>query len=345
MSNNKVGMFGGKFIPIHVGHVYAMIYASTMVNELHVIVSYDEDYEREHYYKDAKIPFIPHEIRVRWWRQITKDMPFVHVHSVYEPQTGQFSDWELGAERIKAVVGKPIDTVFSSEESYGTYFEKLYPSAEHIVIDPQRKNYNISATMIRKEGAMEHWERLPTVVKPYFVKKVVIVGTESAGKSTLVQNLACLYNTTYVEEFGRTFYDGIGSYDTLPDDFPEIAFQHHLLIQNQLQKAEKLLFIDTEALVTQYFSIAYEGIRQPILDEIAKLQQFDLWLFLEPDVKWIDDGTRVFGEEEIRIRNNAWLKSILAEKGIQYVSISGNYQERLKQAMGQVNKLMGVNGS
>ena len=47
MSNNKVGMFGGKFIPIHAGHVYAMIYASTMVNELHVIVSYDEDYERE----------------------------------------------------------------------------------------------------------------------------------------------------------------------------------------------------------------------------------------------------------------------------------------------------------
>ena len=81
------------------------------------------------------------------------------------------------------------------------------------------------------------------------------------------------------------------------------------------------------------------------MDEIAKLQQFDLWLFLEPDVKWIDDGTRVFGEEEIRIRNNAWLKSILAEKGIEYVSISGNYQERLEQAMVQVNKLMGVNGS
>lgn len=81
------------------------------------------------------------------------------------------------------------------------------------------------------------------------------------------------------------------------------------------------------------------------MDEIAKLQQFDLWLFLEPDVKWIDDGTRVFGEEGIRIRNNEWLKSILAEKGIEYVSISGNYQERLEQAMVQVNKLMGVNGS
>lgn len=186
---------------------------------------------------------------------------------------------------------------------------------------------------------------MPKVVKPYFAKKVVIVGTESVGKSTLVQNLACLYNTTYVEEFGRTFYDRIGSCDTLPDDFPEIAFQHHLLIQNQLQKAEKLLLIDTEALVTQYFSVAYEGIRQPILDEIAKLQQFDLWLFLEPDVKWIDDGTRVFGEEEIRIRNNEWLKSILAEKGIQYVTISGNYLERLEQAMIQVNKLIGVNGS
>ena len=46
--------------------------------------------------------------------ELPKDMPFVHVHSVYEPQTGRFLIWELAGTRIKAVVGKPIDTVFSS---------------------------------------------------------------------------------------------------------------------------------------------------------------------------------------------------------------------------------------
>lgn len=344
MGKRKIGMYGGKFIPVHMGHVYAMIKASTMVEELHVIVSYDEEYEKEHYYHHSHIEPIPYKIRLRWWKQITKNLPHVHVHAIYEPQTGEFSDWELGAERIMAAVGKPIDTVFSSENAYGEYFEKLYPDAEHVMIDSARSVYPISATKIRTEGPLKHWEMLPKFVQSYFVKKIVVVGTESCGKSTLVKNLATLYNTAHVEEWGRTYYERLGTYETLESDFPEIAFEHQYQIKEQLKKANKLLFIDTEALVTQFFSIAYEGKTQPVLNEIAKLQQFDLWLFLEPDVDWIDDGTRVFGEENVRQTNNDILKSLLEEAGIQTISISGSYQERLEKAMEEVNKLLGVNG-
>lgn len=344
MGKRKIGMYGGKFIPVHMGHVYAMVKASTMVEELHVIVSYDEAYEKEHYYPRSYMAPISYNIRLRWWKQITKDLPHVYVHAIYEPQTGQFSDWVLGAQRIKAVIGKPIDTVFSSEDAYGEYFEKLYPDAEHIMIDSARKAYPISATTIRTEGPLKHWEMLPKAVQPYFVKKVVVVGTESCGKSTLVHNLATLYNTVYVEEWGRTYYERLGTYETLESDFPEIAFEHQYQIKEQLKKANKLLFVDTEALVTQFFSIAYEGKTQPVLHEIAKLQQFDLWLFLEPDVDWVDDGTRVFGAENIRQQNNSILKSLLKEAGIHTVSISGSYEERLAKAMAEVNKLLEENG-
>jgi HTH-type transcriptional regulator, transcriptional repressor of NAD biosynthesis genes len=344
MSNRKVGMYGGKFIPVHMGHVYSMIRASTMVDELHVIVSYDDEYEKKTLFKEAKIPHIPYNVRLRWWKEITKDMSHVHVHAVEEKQTGQFSDWERGAEGIKAAVGKEIDTVFSSEQAYGEFFEKLYPGAEHVVLDENRVAYPISATILRTEGIMKHWNMLPEVVKPFFAKRVVIVGTESVGKSTLVKNLANLYNTTYVEEFGRTYYERIGDYNTMPSDFPEIAFEHQYQIKKQLEKANKVLFVDTEAIVTQNFSIAYEGIRQPILDEVAKLQHFDLWLFLEPDVKWVNDGTRVFGEEAVRKENADRLKSLLEEHDVRYVSISGNYQERLEQAVHLVNDLVEMEG-
>jgi HTH-type transcriptional regulator, transcriptional repressor of NAD biosynthesis genes len=343
MGKRKIGMYGGKFIPVHMGHVHAMIKASTMVEELHVIISYDEEYEAAHYYHDSPMSPISYKMRLRWWKQITKDLPHVYVHAIYDPQTGQFSDWELGAEKIKAVIGKPIDTVFSSENAYEEYFEKLYPEAEHIIIDSARKVYPISATTIRTEGPLKHWEMLPKIVQPYFVKKVVVVGTESCGKSTLVKNLAALYNTAHVEEWGRMYYERLGTYETLESDFPEIAFEHQYQIKEQLKKANKLLFIDTEALVTQFFSIAYEGKTQPVLTEIAKLQQFDLWLFLEPDVDWVDDGTRVFGEENVRQANNRILKSLLEEAGIHTISITGNYQERLEKAMEEVNKLLGVN--
>jgi HTH-type transcriptional regulator, transcriptional repressor of NAD biosynthesis genes len=342
MTVGKVGMFGGKFLPVHMGHVHAMIRASTMVDELHVMVSYDTEYERNVYFKNAAIAHISYDIRLRWWTQLTKNLPHVHVHVFEEKQTGDFHDWVKGSMEIKRIVGKPIDVIFSSEHSYTEYFDKLYPDAKHIVIDAERSTYNISATQLRTEGVMKYWQMLPDVVKPYFVKEVVVVGTESSGKSTLVHNLAQLYNTTYVEEFGRTYYEQLGGCEgiTLESDFPEIAFKHRNQILKQRESANKVLFVDTEAIVTQYFSIAYLEKRQPVLDEIAKLQTFDLWLFLEPDVKWVDDGTRSFGEQAVRDKNNLLLKGLLKEHGISYISISGPYQKRLEKAVREVDRLL-----
>ncbi|RNB78405.1 multifunctional transcriptional regulator/nicotinamide-nucleotide adenylyltransferase/ribosylnicotinamide kinase NadR [Brevibacillus panacihumi] len=342
MKPGTVGMYGGKFLPCpHMGHVYAMIRASTMVDELHVIVTYDEAYEQK-LCEDGVIPYIPVRVRLRWWTQLTKEMPHVHVHAVHQPETGQMADWHIGAQGILAAIGKPLDAVFSSETAYTPIFGELYPDAQHILIDPKREVYPISGSMLRKEGVLKHWNMLPAIVQPHFVKKVVVVGTESCGKSTLVRNLANLYNTTYVEEWGRTYYERLGNCEdiTLPEDYPEIAFEHKYHEKVQGAKANKVLFIDTEAIVTQYFSMLYVGKRQPILDEIARLQQYDLWLFLEPDVEWVDDGTRSFGEEQVRQENNRLLKELLKEFGVRCHSISGNYQERLEQAMVHVNALL-----
>ena len=336
----KVGMYGGKFLIIHQGHVSAMIRASTMVEELHIILTHDEDYEREFYFKGTTMKPIPFHQRLRWWNELTKDLPHVKVHAVAEKQTGEFYDWEKGAVGIKAAIGKEIDVVFSSEHAYGDHFEKLYPGAKHVVLDAERRTYPISATQIREEGAMKHWAIIPHVVQPYFVRTVVIVGTESAGKSTLVKNLANLYNTSYVEEYGRKFYDHIGAEIAIESDFPKIAFEHKYHETEQAKRANKLLFIDTEANVTQYFSWAYLGYEQPVLDQVAALQNYDLWLFLEPDVKWVDDGTRLFGEQTIRERNNDYLKAILDRQNITYHSISGNYHERLEQAIELVDEVL-----
>lgn len=43
----KIGIYGGEFFPQHLGHVNAMVMASTIVDELHVVVSHDEEYEKQ----------------------------------------------------------------------------------------------------------------------------------------------------------------------------------------------------------------------------------------------------------------------------------------------------------
>lgn len=337
----KVGFIGGKFLPLHLGHVYAIVYASTMVDELYVVLSHSERRDRE-LCQDTKMNYIPAQIRLRWLSKLTIDIPHVKVISIEDDQDNDQYNWAEGARLIKKKIGKPIDFVFSSELEYNDIFKGLYPTSKHVLIDPNRTHVNISATKIRHEGVFNNWEYIPDVVKPYFIKKIVVVGTESCGKSTLTKNLAKIYNTKYVAEYGRTVCEEIGGCEGIivKEDYQQIAYGHKMKELKAIEKANKLVFIDTEAIVTQFYSNLYNHEHQTVLDEIAKLQDYDLWLFLEPDVQWVDDGLRVHGEETARANNNHHLKTLLNKRNIDYKILSGNYEDRLKGAIEWIDKLL-----
>lgn len=360
MKKETIGMFGGKFLIVHKGHVHAMRKAAAMVDKLYLIVTYNVMFEREVYFHKSKIAPIAVEQRLRWWHEITKELDNVHVYAIEETNikknadthidvgTNAYSqahanaepDWQSCADRIKALIRKPIDFIFSSEPSYSDYFDDLYPKTRHIVIDADRKLYPISASQLRRDGAIEYWDMLPDAVKPCFVKSVVIVGTESTGKTTLAKNLAHRYDTCYVEEAGRKFYEEINAEIVLLEDFPQIAYEHKYHERQARKTANKVYFVDTEAITTQFFSMAYLGIRQSVLDEIAELQDYDLWLFLETDIEWVGDGLRSFGEVQVRDKNNQFLKSLLNEFGVRYHIISGNYDDRYDKATDYIDKLL-----
>lgn len=338
-----VGFYGGKFYPVsHSGHIYSMIQASTIVDELHVFITYDEDYEINVLSKDSKVPHVDYMKRLRWMRQIAKDLPHVTVHAIYEENVGTFEAWEDGANNIKKVIGKPIDYVFSSESSYSDYFSKLYPEAQHVIIDEPRGTYNISGTKIREEGVFKNWDLIPEIIRRDFVKKVMVVGTESTGKSTLVKNLATLYNTNHVEEHGRTYYDELGDYEIyFEEDYPKIAYRQKYFEEQSLKNANKVVFMDTEAIVTERFLIQGHGKESELLFQIAEEQKYDLWLFLEPDVEFVQDGGRQYGH--VREESNNLLKRMLKLHNVSYISVSGDYNKRLKTAIEHVDKLIDNN--
>lgn len=340
MSKN-VGFIGGKFSPLHNGHVRAIIEASTMVDELHVVVISDDEWEKENLYNQSKFPFFPMKYRARWIKEMFKDHDHIKVHFTNQPVTDdEFKDWNIGAKNINKIINDDITHVFSSEYEYDKYFQLFYPNAIHIVIDAKRSHVPISATTIRQQGAINSWDFLPEVVRKDVVKKVAIIGTESNGKSTLVQNLSLMFNTTYVEEYGRTFMHEVGDNYTLPDDYHTIVMQHWLNVEKEKRHANKILFVDTEAVVTQNFSHLYEGIYQNIIDAVIKIQKYDLILFLEPDVEWVDDGTRVFGEESMRKKAHEELVRLMNYHEIDYVMINGDFNERLSKAYAEVEKIL-----
>jgi len=334
----SVGFIGGKFLPLHQGHVYAIIHASSMVDELYVVLSHSKKRDKE-LCKGSKMEYIPPHIRLRWLSQLTRDMPHVKVISIEDYEGNDDYDWNQGAQLIKQAIGKPIDYVFSSEFEYNDIFRDLYPDSKHVMIDPERSHVTISATAIRNEGVNRHWEFIPHFVKPYFIKKVVVIGTESCGKSTLTKNLAKIYNTNYVEEYGRTVCEELGGCEGImvKEDYQKIAYGHKMKEIEAIEKANKVVFIDTEAIVTQFYSHLYNDEDQPVLDEMAKLQEYDLWLYLEPDVKWVDDGLRVHGAKEVRDKNNHHLKKLLEKHSINYKVLNGDYVNRLKGAMDSID--------
>lgn len=333
----KIGMYGGSFNPLHLGHVNDIIEAANQCEKLYVVLSNTNDPKE-----------IDHKERLMWLKNITSDMENVEVFEIFDKNTSKDTyDWNLGAQDIKKYINAPIDVVFSGDDYKGrNIWETLYPESE-IVYFP-REEINISSTQIR-EDPFKYYDYLPKIVQRHYIKKVCVIGTESCGKSTLVRNLAKYFNTTYVEEAGRLVCVEAGGIDNMQKyHYFEILFKHKQLEKQALENANRVLLMDTDSLTTLYYYQLGFGNEaktdkdfESIAISISNLNDYDLYIFLEPDVKFVKDITRTCGDDVTRKENNDKLKQILDTNGIKYVSINGNYQERYQESKTKIKKLIG----
>ena len=332
----KIGMYGGSFNPLHLGHVNDIISAANVCEKLYVVLSVTSDKKE-----------IDHRERFMWLKNITLDMENVEVFEIFDDNISKETyDWQKGVNDIKSYIKKPIDAVFAGDDYKGkNIWETLYPESEIVYFE--RAVIDISSTEIR-ENPYKYFEYLPNVVKPFYTKKVCVVGTESCGKSTLVRNLAKVFNTTYVEEAGRYICDEAGGIDNMqPYHYFQILFKHKELEREALKTANKVLIVDTDSLITlYYYKLGFENTKdynkkfEELAETISTLNDYDLYIFLEPDVKWIQDGTRTYGDEEVRKANNKKLKELLEKNNISYVAVNGDYSERYEKSKDLINELL-----
>ena len=326
----KVGFFGGKFLPWHQGHIYGVMAASNYVDKLYVVLASDEETDRA-LCKKSGIDYIPVRDRLSWMGETLNDLENIHILSVND------YNWDSGAKVITDIIPEKITHVFSSESSYEEYFNKLYPQAEHIVIDNMRNTVNTSGTEIRSD-IFKHWNMIPNCARPYFIKRVAIVGTESCGKSTLTKQLAKYYNTNYVHEVGRDYC--IKYSDQLTQDhFDSLAMDHYRLQEIKAETANKILFVDSEAVVTQYYAEQYNFKQTKLIDAIIDKQDYDLIIHLEPDVKWVADGLRKMGSDEVRKKNDDTLRAMFRQREIQVNVITGSFIDRFEKAKKMIDEL------
>jgi HTH-type transcriptional repressor of NAD biosynthesis genes len=196
-------MYGGSFNPLHMGHVDCIIRAANMCEKLYIVLSVG-----------CKRNEIDMRVRYRWLYQITKHIGNVEIFTIEDNDATKadygVNSWKKDAEYVKSYIKDKIDVVFcGSDYDENSFWNVCYPESELHIFERN----DISSTEIRK-NPYKCWDWLPNIVKPYFVKKVLLIGGESTGKSTLTINLANHYNTNYIDEAGRELSEKSGT-DTL----------------------------------------------------------------------------------------------------------------------------------
>ncbi len=186
-------------------------------------------------------------------------------------------------------------------------------------------------------------------MKPIFsLKKIVVIGPESTGKSTLCGYLADYYNTLWCPEFAREYLSENGTAYTI-DDLITIAkgqldkVQKHIeALQSQMDQTGivKPLIIDTDMYVMKVWAEYVFGTCPTfILDEINK-QDFDLYLLCKPDIPWVKDELREYPDEKPRQELFQIYKDILINQQTPWVEISGGFEERNQKAVAAIDDLL-----
>ncbi|RLM24503.1 trifunctional nicotinamide-nucleotide adenylyltransferase/ribosylnicotinamide kinase/transcriptional regulator NadR [Brenneria alni] len=343
----KIGVVFGKFYPLHTGHIYLIQRACSQVDELHVILGFDEPRDRLLFENSSMSQQPTVSDRLRWLLQTFKYQKNIRIHAFNEQGMEPYPHgWDVWSKGIQAFMQeKSIEPNFvytSEEQDAPQYREQL--GIETVLIDPKRSFMSISGSHIRHDP-FRYWDYIPTEVKPFFVRTVAILGGESSGKSTLVNKLANIFNTTSAWEYGRDYvFSHLGGDEMALQysDYDKIALGQAQYIDFAVKYANKVAFIDTDFVTTQAFCKKYEGREHPFVQALIAEYRFDLVILLENNTPWVADGLRSLGSTAARAAFQDLLKSMLAENNIPYVYVQeSDYDTRFLRCIELVQQMLG----
>lgn len=164
---------------------------------------------------------------------------------------------------------------------------------------------------------------------------IVVHGVESVGKTTLGRELAGRFGAVFLPEFGRTWCEIFGT-DCTADDLLEIGANQQENIEHALADGRTVVS-DTDALMTAAWAEMMLGRALP---ELLTYRKADLYLHCAPDVPFVADGLRVFGEEADRFRFDEICRAVLERAGAPSVIVHGSWAEREDIAAAAVSQVL-----
>lgn len=314
------GFLLGKFMPPHAGHMLLCRTAAALVDELTILVCWLPD--------DP----IPGPLRLAWMRELMPRARVIGHGAVVPQEPSDHPDfWPIWRGIVRAAHPEPIDSVFASE-GYGRRLAEEV-GARFVPVDPGRDAVPVSGSAVRADP-WRHWHHLPEPVRAHHARTICLHGPESTGKSTLAPLLARHFDTLFVPEYGRTWCEQRGTELTM-DDLTAIARGHDAMTRAMKRQCNRRLIVDTDPLMTAAWAEMLFGARNPWIDGWSDTA--DLYLLLDIDLPWIDDGTRFFGDGPRRRRFFDLAEAELVRRGLPYARVGGPTTEsRLAAALSAI---------
>lgn len=333
MRTTNIGICFGGYCPLHQGHMDVIMRAKKENDICYVIVC---GYDNEPRGWEINLDL---DQRFEIIKEFFKDDEQIRVRKINDTELGldeSMSDhnWTVWQNKVKEY----IDEDFQNNSKYKYYGElpiTWYVAEQFYKISIEKNNVlggkvilmdkinPVSGTQIRK-NPVKFWNKITEPFKPYLCKNILVIGTASEGKSTLVKDISRYFDIPYAEEYGRTYMEANHLHDqdlTISDFEAFIIGQTDLSLEKIKQSKNGLFISDTDNLVTLMYAQAYvedddillsqkdvDTRLIPLLEKNIKKVKWDHIFILPPSKDFVNDGMRYMKQSSMDERTKNFIK-------------------------------------
>ncbi len=312
------GLTLGKYAPLHRGHQLVIDTAFAEMDEVIVVI-----------YDCPETTAVPLTVRANWLRTL---YPAAQVIEAWDGPTDVGNTPEIKRAHETYLLHRlklQKITHFYSSEFYGEHVSAAFGAVNRRV-DPERRLAPVSGTLIR-DHPFAYRQYLEPVVYRDLIANIVLLGAPSTGKTTLAERMAQEFDTVWMPEYGREYWETHQIERRLSlEQLVEIA-EGHLERENALLlQANRYLFADTNAITTYMFSRSYHHAVAPRLAELAMqaAARYDLVFLCGDDIPYDDTWDRS-GDVNRCIFQKQILADLLMRK-IPFIQLRGDIETRVR---------------
>lgn len=354
LKGKSVGVVFGSFAPLHQGHLDLIMRAKKENDGGCIVIVCGFD-------GDKGEPLMPHKKRYRYVREFFADDELVAVYSINDTEIGigkyptGWEGWLKEFHRIVAENKTEGNLVWYVGDQ--TYYDGLTDRGYSAILVDRTEN-PISGTLIR-ENPIKNWDKITKPFRRIFSHNILITGTASEGKSTLVKDLGKYFNapSSYEWAIGYMNESCVSEWELDITDFLAFLEGQYNLNRNLINSDSNhgLFFSDTDSLVTNMYSNFYS--KDPDLAlteeeykkiktvayEYAKKSRWNKIFLLAPHGVFVDNHIRYMNHSDIKKRKALFdiLVESIKEVGDwdKVTILNGNYYENF---ISVVNYVKGV---